>query len=418
MSLCRLQRDGKYSNLEADAAIRKFKLEGAERALYTKLFYGVTERRLTLDYFIEKYSGRNVESLSLEMLSILRAAMYQLIYLDRVPDYAAINEAVELSKKYERLSAASFTNAVCRRLTREGHELPEDDGTTGWLSLAYSVSPEICGLFEAQYGREETKKLLSSLFYPQFLTLRVNTLKNTPAQLVGKLKAAGIPSRITETGTGVTLDCFSDVEKVLTAADGGGYIQDGASQFCVKALDARAGMTLVDVCAAPGGKTVSAAVDMENSGRIYAFDIHENKLKLILQTAEACGVNIITAEKRDGRQPDAALFAQADRVLCDVPCSGLGVLAKKPEQRYRPIGELSALYKTQREILCESVKYLKPDGRLVYSTCTLNREENEDAVSEFLRLNPCYTLENEKTLFPHINHTDGFYYAVIKKERE
>ena len=420
LSLCRLEREGKFGSLEADSAIKKFRLEGAERALYTKLFYGVTERRLTLDHVIAVYSDKKPEELSLEMKNILRVSVYQILYLDRVPDYSAVNEGAELAKKYVRKSAASFVNAVLRRVCRDGMPEIRDDGdAAAYCSVKYSVSPDICRAFIAEFGKEETEKLLSALFRPQYITLRVNTLRCGREELISLLADNGITAVPTEKSPfGVRLCEHVDTTTLLGIVNGLAYIEDEASQIAVASLAPRPGEIVADVCAAPGGKTVSAAIMMENKGVIYASDIHENKLKLIEKTARLCGTDIIRVSCRDGRETDPALINKCDRVLCDVPCSGLGVLAKKPDMRYKEYGDDERLIATQRAILRASARYVKAGGTLVYSTCTVVSRENGENVSDFLAQNGDFTLVGSTTLLPHRDGTDGFYVAVMKKDSQ
>ena len=419
LSLSRSERDGKYSNLEADAAIKKFGLEGAERALYTKLFYGVTERRLTLDYIIEKLTGRKTDTLSVNMRNTLRVSLYQIYYLDRIPDSAAVNEGVELAKKYERQSAAAFANAVLRRACKGEELLPQrKDGDIEWLSLKYSVNQDICALYVDSLGFDGAERLLLSLLKAQYMTLRTNTLRCTREELIARLTDAGIGCEATGASPfGVRLTEFCDIGTLNKAAEGLFIIEDEASQLAVLALDAAPGDTVADVCAAPGGKTVSIAMCMEDKGRIYAFDLHKSKIKLISKAALDAGINCISASVRDGRQPDESLLGKCDRVLCDVPCSGLGVLSKKPDLRYKDISELGSLYSTQRAVALASVDYLKEGGVMVYSTCTLNPKENEEQVRYLLKERSDLTLEYEKTLYPHIDGCDGFYIAKLKRSK-
>ena len=418
LSLCRLEREGKYGGLEADAAIKKFGLDGAERALYTKLFYGVTERRITLDYVINAYSNRKTEEMSLEMRNILRVSAYQILYLDRVPDYSAVNEGAELAKKYERKSASGFANAILRRVCAEGMPEIKCGGKAEFLSVKYSVLQSTAEILLKEFGFSETEKYLYSLFSPQYITLRVNTLKTSREELIKKLQAAGIGCEPThKSGFGIRLTQHTDTQSLFSEIKGLAYIEDEASQTAIQTLDVSPGMTVADVCAAPGGKTVSAAISMCNDGVICASDIHKNKLRLIEKTARDCGVTIINTECRDAKTVNEKLVAKCDRVLCDVPCSGLGVLGKKPDMRYKEVTDRDRLIQTQKEILSSSAKYLKPGGVLVYSTCTVLSDENGDNVSDFLKNNAGFELVSEQTLLPHKDGTDGFYTAKITKTR-
>jgi 16S rRNA (cytosine967-C5)-methyltransferase len=414
LSLCRLEREGKYGNLEADAAIKKFGLKGAEKALYTRLFYGVLERKITLDYIISRYSDKPVDEMTYEMKNILRSSVYQLLYLDRIPDYSAVNEGVELAKKYERKSAGGFVNAVLRKVAANGIPEIKRGNDARYLSVRYSVSEQICGLLCGALGFDEAEKMLAADLSQKGVTLRVNTLKTTVDQLRKLLEENGLKcGPVPQSGFGIKINDHVDTETLFSLTDGLAYIEDGASQAAVSLLDAKEGMTVADVCAAPGGKTVSAALQMKNEGVIYAFDVHKNKLKLIEKTAEKTGVTIIRTAEHDAREPRPELIGVCDRVICDVPCSGLGVLGKKPDMRYKELDGLDRLVRTQRAILEASSKYLKKGGVMVYSTCTVLPAENNENVSYFLENNKDYSLLYEKTFYPHRDGTDGFYTAKI-----
>ncbi len=414
LSLCRLEREGKYGNLEADAAIKKFGLKGAEKALYTRLFYGVLERKITLDYIISRYSDKPVDEMTYEMKNILRSSVYQLLYLDRIPDYSAVNEGVELAKKYERKSAGGFVNAVLRKVAANGMPEIKRGNDARYLSVRYSVSEQICGLLCGALGFDEAEKMLAADLSQKGVTLRVNTLRTTVDQLRKLLEENGLKcGPVPQSGFGIKINDHVDTETLFSLTDGLAYIEDGASQAAVSLLDAKEGMTVADVCAAPGGKTVSAALQMKNEGVIYAFDVHKNKLKLIEKTAEKTGVTIIRTAEHDAREPRPELIGVCDRVICDVPCSGLGVLGKKPDMRYKELDGLDRLVRTQRAILEASSKYLKKGGVMVYSTCTVLPAENNENVSYFLENNKDYSLLYEKTFYPHRDGTDGFYTAKI-----
>lgn len=421
LSLCRLEREGKYGNLEADAAIKKFKLQGAEKALYTRLFYGVLERKITLDYIISLSSDKPVEDMTLEMKNILRISAYQLFYLDRIPEYSIVNESVELAKKYERKSAGGFVNAVLRSMIRQGKpEIKRGDNDASYLSLKYSVSEQICGLLCGALGFEDTEKMLKADLTRRGVTLRVNTLKTTVEELQKLLEENGVKAeRIDQSAFGLKINESVDTEALFEIIKDKAYIEDGASQAAVTMLDAKPGMTVADVCAAPGGKTVSAAIQMQNEGEIYAFDIHKNKLKLIEKTAEKMGVLIIKTAEHDGREPLPGLIGKCDHVICDVPCSGLGVIGQKPDMRYKDLGDTERLINTQRAILSSASKYLKPGGIMVYSTCTVLPSENTENVTDFLSKNKDFELLYEKTYYPHIDNCDGFYMAkIVRKEND
>ena len=257
LSLCRLEREGKYGNLEADAAIKKFGLEGAEKALYTRLFYGVLERKLTLDYVISGCSDRPVDSMTAEMRNILRVSAYQILYLDRVPDYSAVNEGAELAKKYERQSAAGFVNAVLRRIAREGKpDFSKINDPVRYLSVRYSVSEQIVNVYIKELGYDGAEKMMSAMLSHEPLTIRVNTLRTTVEGLLSVLSDNGIPAeKIRQSDFGVKLLRDTDTATLFSVIGDLGYVENGASQAATTLLDAQPGMTVADVCAAPGGKT-------------------------------------------------------------------------------------------------------------------------------------------------------------------
>ncbi len=419
LSLCRCESDGKYSNLENDAAIKKFGLEGAEKKLYSKLLYGTIEKKITLDHIISQISSKKIEDMSLQMINILRMALYQLRYLDRIPDHAAVAEAVELAKKYVSKASASFVNAVLREYLRRdsSFEFPDkNDDYKGYLSVRYSVSFDVLEALLSSCGAECEKMLDYFEKNEQYITIRVNTLKNTVDELMEKLTSNGIKCRKTkESPFGINLLQNVDIGLLTDIIGDGGFIEDEASQIAISSLELEPSMTVCDVCSAPGGKSISSAIQMKNEGKIYAHDLHANKIGLIEKTAKKLGIDIIEASVRNGKLPvDEEKREKFDRVICDVPCSGLGVIGKKPDLRYKDM-DVDKLIETQYEILSSSCYYLKPGGRLLYSTCTLNRAENDAQTDKFLKENTGYTLTSSRTLMPHKDGTDGFYIAVIEK---
>lgn len=417
LSLCRCENDGKYSNLESDSAIKKFKLEGAERKLYSKLLYGTIEKKITLDHIISQLSAKKLEELSLQMRNILRMSLYQLRYLDRIPDHAAVDEAVELAKKYVNKASASFVNAVLREYLRKQDSLKfPDKDHEDYLSVKYSVDKPVLNALISSCGGECEKMLEYLEKNEQFITLRVNTLLSDVKEVMSLLSDAGIKcTRTKESPFGVRLLQNADIASLEGIIGNKAFIEDEASQIAILSLDLSVGMTVCDVCAAPGGKSISAAMVMENNGEIYSHDLHENKIGLIEKTAKRLGIDIIKASARNGKNmPDDDKRAYFDRVICDVPCSGLGVIGKKPDLRYKDMS-IAQLVETQYSILCASAHYLKAGGKLVYSTCTLNKEENDLQTEKFLKENTGYKLLSSRTLMPHKDGTDGFYIAVIEK---
>lgn len=411
-SVLRHYKDNKFSNLEIDSAIKKYNIEGADRSLFTVLVYGTIERRITLDYYLCACSAKPLGGLDPEVLAILRIGAYQILFLDRVPDHAAVNEAVETAKKYKPASKG-FVNAVLRKLisVKDSLELPK--GRVGYLSVKYSIPQWIVAMWLHQYGDPED--ILKGIDTPPTMTLRTNTLVNTRQELMAKL--CDIPCEFTESSPdGIHILKGMSFEELEKLCANGAYVQDEASQMAVRAVDAHPDELVIDTCCCPGGKTFGMAMCMENRGKIIALDLHKSKLSLVTKGAARLGIDIIETREHNSKNAIPEYIGKADRVLCDVPCSGLGVVAKKPETRYKKQEDIERLPEIQYDILKASSAYLKKGGRLVYSTCTLNKAENEDTVNKFICENKGYTLLKITTYFPKAGKSDGFFVAVISKE--
>ena len=418
--LKKAEKSRQYSNIALDNALKSSDMNEADKRLTSILFYGVTERRITLDYRISQLSSRPVGELDASVLTALRLGLYQLIYLDRIPPHAAINETVSLCTR----KTSGFVNAILRQHTRQPEiKLPSRENMTQYLSVAYSVCAPLAEKFIACFGEQETEKILSGFNSTPDTTLRVNTLKISRTALAERIEGA-IPTGNSPSG----LHVKGEIRQLHGFEDGLFFVQDEASQICVEALDAKEGQTLFDICSCPGSKSFGAALTMNGKGRIISFDLHENKLSLVRSGAERLDISIIETRACDGRSFIPELEGAADRVLCDVPCSGFGVLGKKPELRYKDPKESEALPKIQADILENACRYVKNGGILVYSTCTLLPEENQLNVEQFLARHPEFSLcpwsvggisapDGMLTLYPHVNGTDGFFIAkLIRKQ--
>ena len=416
---------GQYTNLALDAALKRSELSAPDKALVTILVYGVTERRLTLDYMADALASRPMESLDGTVRNLVRMGLYQLRYLDRIPAHAAINETVDLAPRRAR----GFVNAVLREYTRRQNDLPFPDKQTDllrYLSVTYSLPVPLCKKLVEIFGAERAEAVMEAFGHAPPITLRVNTLKNSPEQLEGALCALGYrvqPSDVLESALTVSDFIPSGSPQI---ADGQVFVQDLASQICVQVLDAQPGDFVIDACACPGSKTFGTAIQMQNTGKILACDLHQSKLSLIQTGAQRLGISIIEVRERDARAHDPALVGQADRVLCDVPCSGFGVLGKKPEIRYKDLADAAALPAIQYAILENCCRYVKNGGVLVYSTCTIFPEENEQNVRKFLENHPEFIAESFSiggvgsedgmlTLTPDMHGTDGFFIAKLRR---
>lgn len=433
VSLQKYESNKKFANIEADAAIRRNGLEGADKALYTAIFYGTVERKITLDYYIDELSERKSE-IDQNVRIILRMSIYQLAYLDRVPDYAVLNDAAELCKRFAAKSAVAFVNAILRAYLRRGETIPlpdEKKDPIAFLSVRYAFPAWLCRLWTDCYGYAKAKRLFEAFDENPPITLRVNTLKTTVSELLQKCKDAAIGAYETKYADGgIRLTGHTPLEKIPGFAEGLCFVQDEASQLAAQILGARPEEHIIDACACPGGKSFSTALWMENRGKIQSYDLHKNKLKLITSGAERLGITIMETAEQNGAEFVPALEKSADRVLCDVPCSGLGVLSKKPDIRHKEEGEITRLPDIQYAILENCARYVKDGGTLVYSTCTLNPKENEENVRRFLSTHPEFApdpIEIKKskdivrtdgmlTVFPdEFSGCDGFFVAKMKK---
>ena len=412
-SLVALERDGRYSNLEIDSALRKADLNDSDRGLYTRLVYGVTEKRITLDYIISQYSSKPVDELDPDGRTALRLGVYQLLWMDRIPDHSAVDESVGLVSRQKR----GFVNGVLRSLLRGNKEytLPNKSDYPHYLSVKYSVPKALAKMF--MECTDDVEALLEAMNKEPHIGLRVNRLMTTAYEVVemtgGRL--SGIAPDV------VIVDSLDERVKDGLAR-GLWFVQDEASRITSAADGATSGERIIDTCSCPGGKSFSMSIDMENKGDVRSYDLHKNKLSLVRSGAERLGITIITTEERDARKPDETYFGWADRVLCDAPCSGLGVIAKKPDIRYKDMSDIERLPEIQYGVLCGAAEYVKNGGVLVYSTCTINKAENEAVVKRFLDANPLFTLEeNEylpggmRTFMPHIDGCDGFFAARMRK---
>lgn len=405
-------RHGQYPNITLDHALRRNPLSAPDRALVTTLVYGVIERKITLDAIIDRLADRPIDD---TVRAILRMGLYQLRYLDRIPPHAAVNESVALAPR----RASGFVNAILRSYLRgpDLFRLPEPTDADA-LSVRHSVDRPICARFAEIFGLDRADSLLAAFGRLPGLTLRTNPLRTTRDDYLARLAAAGIEAIPCATPTGIRLSASMPPAELPGFADGDFFIQDEASQRCVAALGAKPGELVLDLCACPGAKSFGAALDMGNTGRIISSDLHKNKLSLIESGASRLGISIIETVARDARVPVPELIGQADRVICDVPCSGLGVLGKKPDLRYKSLDDVSGLPAIQAAILETAAGYVRPGGRLVYSTCTLLPEENAGVTAPFLAAHPEYILVEERTLTPDLDGTDGFYFCALDRRAD
>lgn len=410
----KVENDSAYSNIALNAVLRESRLENADRAFASAVFYGVLDHRITIDFVLSKFIKTPLKRVAPFTLEVLRSAVYQIMFMDKVPDSAAVNEAVKLIKSSKESRNAGFANAVLRNILR--NEVTLSDGNDPHsLSVRYSCPEWIINSFINDYGAETAEELLKESLKPAPVVIRVNTLKTDTDTLKAELEKCGIPSDITETENALILKKGIDAADFDLYKNGFFYAEDLSSQTAVSVLNPKKGERVLDMCAAPGGKSFTMALLMENAGEIISCDLYEQRVGLIKSGAERLGIDIIKPMTADAcvYNEDFGVF---DCILCDVPCSGLGVLRRKPDIKYKPESDFTELQKLQYRILENAARYLKKGGRILYSTCTLRREENEKLVNSFIMEYNGFHKMYEYTYFPHIDKTDGFYCALLTKE--
>lgn len=402
--------NGAYSNLAVKEMLGKCRgMDKNEKAFYTGLVYGVVSRHFTLEHTIAKYSSVKVKKLARYVKILLEMGIYQLFFLDKVPESAAVNESVKLAKKYCKKGSDRFVNAVLRAFCKDGCKIDFEDN----LSVKHSFSPEMTEMFCEQFGIELCEQLMSALNEAPDFLIRPNLLKTDAETLSLKLKESGINNVATDYGM-IKSDGFDILASELYR---GGYfsVQDRGAYTASLVLDPKNGETVIDMCAAPGGKTTHIAEIMDDCGKVLAFDVHEHKLPLIENAVKRLGIKSVEAKVSDATILQNELISTADRVLCDVPCSGWGIIRRKPDIKFSHT-DLDELYDIQRKIIRNGAEYVRNGGCLVYSTCTLNKHENEEIISDFLRDNDEFEKAFEKTFYPHIDGCDGFFICRLNKK--
>lgn len=416
-ALLDVERDGSYSNLVLEPYFTKENLSPRDRAAAAALFYGVLERRITLDWALDHHSRGPVSRMEPEVSTALRLGAWQLLYSPGTPVHAAVGESVELVKRLGKGKAAGLVNGVLRAMVRGDRAYPAPKDKLTALSVEYSVPAPLIQRWRKAYGHQTALEILEGTRGPAPTFIRVNTVKTGLPALKQRLEAEGVKSREVP-GVENALELigpgkFSDLPAFR---EGLFHVQDISSQLCVAALDVKPGMELLDLCAAPGGKSFTAAQRMENRGRIVAGDLHPARLKLVEEGAARLGLSIIETAQGDAEKPEPEFFGRFDRVLCDVVCSGLGTVRRKPEIRYKPLGSLDELPRIQYNILENAFQYLRPGGKLVYSTCTLNPAENEGVAERLLEHHPEIAAAAPFRTLIHGRDgldCDGFFFAVL-----
>ena len=432
LTLVACEKQGAWSDGHLKKAIKQGGLDRRDAALATRLCFGVLQNRYLLDYYLGHFSSTKLEKLEPKVRASLQVALYQLMMMDKIPESAAVNEAVAIVRKHSRNPrAAGLVNAVLRAFLRAKENLPEVKGKdkAETLSILYSHPLWLVREWVDILGEDGAERLLGADNEQPPTTAQINRVRTDEKLLSESLTGQGV---------GVTAhpwleDCLllsatGDLEKLDAYESGAFYIQDSAARMAVEAADVKPGSRVLDCCAAPGGKSFAAAIKMENRGELISCDIHPHKIKLIEAGRDRLGLDIISARVQNAKDFVSEWENSFDTVLADVPCSGLGIIRKKPDIRYKDPALLDGLPAIQRDILYNVSRYVKLGGILIYSTCTLRPKENEEIVEQFLAKHTGFCLEPfalpcEKepvpgflTLWPHIHGTDGFFIAKFRRQ--
>lgn len=432
-----VNNDGKYANISLKHNLRRARLTGKDAAFVTQLVYGTLERQITIDWILNKFCS--LKRANHWAVNILRMGCYQIMYMDRVPDFAVCDESVKLCKKYCNKALAGFVNGVLRNIVRNKESIAfpsKDDDPVLNLSLTYSYPEWLIKKWIDDYGIGLAEAMaMPAVSDGDYVTIRVNTNRITKDELKERLMQQGIEcdDALYIKDEALRLRRAGDIEINPLYAQGLFTVQGESSMLVVRVLDPQKGELIIDACSAPGGKATHMAQLMNNEGRILAWDIHPQRVEMISFNATRLGAAIVEPQQQDAREFQPTLEGQADRVLIDAPCSGWGVIYKKPDIKNNIRREdLHELYELQRRILFTCSRYVRPGGILVYSTCTMNADENHKVIEEFLERNPNFKLDDFTHLLPEGLRTsviapgmiqlipsrdgiDGFFISKLKR---
>ncbi|WOZ36721.1 16S rRNA (cytosine(967)-C(5))-methyltransferase RsmB [Paenibacillus polymyxa] len=432
-----VEQEGAYSNLELNRRLQQAGLSASDVGLTTELVYGTVARRNTLDYFLNKFVQKGTAKLQPWVRSLLRMSVYQLVYLDRVPDHAVVSEAVTIAKRRGHQGISGMVNGVLRSMLREPDKLRIPDGLSAEerISLEHSHPQWLVKRWIKQYGADTAEAICKANNEPPAVSVRVNTTMTSRDQLLDEMVAKGIDAVLSPVSPyGIVVRSGGNMALTSWYTDGLLSVQDESSMLVAEAVAPEPGMTVLDCCAAPGGKTAHMAELMKDRGRIVANDLHAHKHQLIREQANRLGldaVETVTGDALDLKERYAP--ASFDRILLDAPCSGFGVIRRKPDLRWSKTAEdVRDITQLQHELLDSVAGLLKPGGILVYSTCTIEPDENEGQLARFLSEHPEYELAKDHS-FPDVNHemdgiqkgsvqllpqhfhSDGFYIARLRR---
>ena len=407
-----------YSNITLDKELNNSDLSKVDKALASEIVYGVLTWKMTLDEIVKRYSSIRLKKISPWIINVLRMGIYQIAFLDKIPESAAVNEGVKLAKKYGHEASAKFTNAILRKISKNEYELLKD-----YLKTTVYEDEEIIAILTSHpvwmvskllhdYDKEFVLDLLKSNNITPDITIRANTLKTTRDELIKLFELKGIECKKGNLPDSIKLKRLSQFDDQLFV------VQDEAAQLACIKLDPKENEMVLDACSSPGGKTTYLAAIMKNTGEVDAWDIHEHRVELVKQICKKLDVKNVIATVADATEYHLGLKEKYDKVLLDVPCSGIGVIRKKPDIKWtRNESDLELLRETQSQILECGGEYLKVGGTLVYSTCTVFKDENEKQIKQFLNKHDEFELIDEVKLFPNVDNTDGFYIAKLTKTK-
>lgn len=405
-----------YSNIEIDKEFQRNDIEEIDKGLASELVYGVLTWKITIDEMIKMYSKIKLKKISPWIMNILRIGIYQIVFLDRIPESAAVNESVKLAKKYGHEASSRFVNAILRKIEKNELEKLMDD-----LSRRPIMEDEIISIVTShplwlvdellkEYDKKFLTELLNANNIKAPITIRANALRTSREDLMKLLELKGVECQEGNLPDSILVPKMNDFSNGLFV------VQDEAAQLACLKLAPRKGEKVLDACSAPGGKTTYLAELMHNLGRIDAWDIHEHRVQLVKENAQKLGITVIHTACQDATIFREELQETYDKILLDVPCTGIGVIRKKPDIKWsRKPEDSEELSTIQAQILDNCSQYLKHGGKMVYSTCTILKKENQEQVDHFLQNHTDFQLVEEIQLYPHIHHTDGFYIAVIER---
>ena len=419
--LYKIDKEQAYSNIALNEEIKQYRksLNDKDIGLISEIVYGVTTWKLTLDEIIKKYSKIRLKKISVWILNILRMGIYQIIFLDKIPKSAAVNESVNLAKRYGHSSSANFVNAILRKIEKKDYEeFFQINDNLERISKTNSMPVWIIKELLKNNNIKDVEKICKYSNLKPKTTIRINKLKITKKELLQKMQEQGINYKETDSEDFLILEKIKDIENLELFKKGFFTVQDISAGLTAQILNPQKGEYVLDACSAPGGKTTYMAELMDNDGKIEAWDIHEHRTKLVEQNANRLGINIIKTKVKDASVYDASLNNKFDKILLDVPCLGIGVIKRKPDIKWqRKVEDIEEITRVQKLILQNCSKYLKKDSFLVYSTCSILSDENEGVIYDFLSENKDFEIVKDSifNIVPD-EEKDGFFICKLRKK--